>query len=54
MENNFIPGIGKKYVQPKFLAEYKPDAVIIMNGIYKDEIAKTLHDMGVYPEIFAL
>ena len=54
MENNFIPGIGKKYVQPKFLAEYKPDAVIIMNGIYKDEITKMLHDMDVYPEVFAL
>jgi hypothetical protein len=54
MENNFIPGIGKQYVQPKFLKDYKPDAVIIMNGIYKEEITKTLHEMDVYPEIFAL
>lgn len=54
MENNFIPGIGKKYVQPGFLKEYKPEAVIIMNGIYKDEITRTLHEMNVFPEIFAL
>ncbi|HEX2394300.1 MAG TPA: class I SAM-dependent methyltransferase [Bacteroidales bacterium] len=54
MENNFIPGIGKKYVQPKFLKDYKPEAVIIMNGIYKDEITKTLHSMDVYPEVYAL
>lgn len=54
MENNYIPGIGKKYVQPKFLRDYKPEAVIIMNGIYKDEITQTLHEMGVFPEIFAL
>jgi SAM-dependent methyltransferase len=54
MENNFIPGIGKKYVQPAFMKEYKPDAVIIMNGIYKEEITKSLHEMGVFPEIFAL
>lgn len=54
MENNFIPGIGKKYVQPKYLAEYRPDAVIIMNGIYKNEITKTLNDMGLYPEVYAL
>jgi hypothetical protein len=54
MENNFIPGIGKKYVQPKFLKDYKPEAVIIMNGIYKDEITKTLHEMDVFPEIYAL
>jgi SAM-dependent methyltransferase len=54
MENTFIPGIGKKYVQPKFLKDYKPEAVIIMNGIYKDEITKTLHSMDVYPEVYAL
>jgi hypothetical protein len=54
MEGNFIPGIGKQYKQPKFLAEYQPDAVIIMNGVYKEEITKSLHEMGVYPEIYAL
>lgn len=54
MEGNYIPGIGKQYKSPPFLKEYQPDAVIIMNGVYKDEITKTLHDMDVYPEIFAL
>ncbi len=54
MEGNFIPGIGKMYVQPKFLKEYQPDAVIIMNGIYTKEITQTLNDMGIFPEIFAL
>lgn len=54
MEGNYIPGIGKMYVQPKFLKEYRPDAVIIMNGIYKDEITKSLHEMDLYPEIHAL
>lgn len=54
MEGNFIPGIGKQYVQPAFLKEYQPDAVIIMNGIYQKEITASLHEMGVYPEIFAL
>jgi Methyltransferase domain/C-methyltransferase C-terminal domain len=54
MEGNFIPGIGKMYVQPSFLRDYRPDAVIIMNGIYKNEISKSLHDMGLHPEIHAL
>lgn len=54
MEGNFIPGIGKMYVQPIFLKKYQPDAIIIMNGIYKNEITKTLNGMGVYPEIYAL
>lgn len=54
MEGNYIPGIGKMYVQPRFLKEYRPDAVIIMNSIYKNEITKSLHEMGLDPEIHAL
>lgn len=54
MENNFIPGIGLKYVQPGFLKDYKPEVVIIMNGIYKEEIAKTIHEMNVFPELYTL
>jgi hypothetical protein len=54
MEGNFIPGIGKQYVKPEFLTEYQPDAVIIMNGIYKDEITNKLNEMNLYPKVFAL
>lgn len=54
MENNFIPGIGSQYVQPAFLATYQPDAVIIMNGVYQQEITASLHQMGVFPEVHAL
>jgi SAM-dependent methyltransferase len=54
MENNYIPGIGSKYVQPVFLKELSPDVVIIMNQVYEKEITKTLSDMGLYPEIYSL
>jgi hypothetical protein len=54
MENNFIPGIGSRYVQPGFLAAYQPDVVIIMNGVYEKEITASLHTMGVNPEVHAL
>jgi hypothetical protein len=54
MENNFIPGIGSQYVQPQFLAGLRPDAVVIMNGVYRNEITQSLHQMGVFPEIHAL
>ncbi len=54
MENNFIPGIGSQYVQPQFLHEYRPDTVIIMNGVYKEEITKTINGMGLDPFIYAL
>jgi hypothetical protein len=54
MEGNYIPGIGIQYKQPSFLKDYKPDAVIIMNGVYQKEITQSLHDMGVFPEVHAL
>jgi SAM-dependent methyltransferase len=54
MQGNFIPGIGCQYVRPDFLATYRPDVVIIMNGVYEKEITASLHAMGVRPEVLAL
>lgn len=54
MENNFIPGIGSQYVQPRYLVEYQPDTVIITNGVYQQEITEQLHRMGVFPDIHTL
>jgi len=34
MQGNFIPGIGIQYVHPEFLKAFKPETIIIMNGIY--------------------
>ena len=38
-------------VAPSFLKEYKPDLLVIMNPIYKNEIAKDLNSLGLNPEI---
>jgi len=54
MRGNYIPGIGKQYVGPDFLKEYKPDAVIIMNSVYIEEIEKMLNEMGLNPELLGL
>lgn len=54
MENNFIPGIGSRYVQPRHLVDERPDVVIIMNGVYREEIAAQLAAMGLSPELHAL
>ncbi len=54
MQRNFIPSIGMQYVGPDFLREYKPDKVIIMNRIYKNEIGKMLSQMGLNPELICL
>lgn len=54
MTGNYIPGIGSRYVQPQHLAEERPDVVVIMNGVYRAEIAAQLAAMGLSPELHAL
>lgn len=48
---NFILGTGLEIVAPRFLLDYRPDEVIVMNSIYRDEIAGMLADIGVAPVI---
>ncbi len=47
----FVAGAGQKVVGPEFLAHYKPDAVIVMNPIYIEEIRGMLGTHGLQPEI---
>ncbi len=47
----FMPGTGHEIVSPEFLAEYKPDVVVIMNPIYRDEITASCREQGLEPEI---
>lgn len=54
MQGNYMPGIGKQYVGPEFLKDYKPDVVIIMNSVYIKEIGKMLNEMGLDPELIGL
>ena len=53
-EGNFIPGIGIQYKSPEFLKTFKPDKVIIMNGVYQAEIGKMINEMGLYPDLTSL
>ncbi len=50
----FMPGTGHRILGPDDLVELQPDAVIVMNPIYKDEIAADLEKRGLHPEIFAV
>lgn len=47
----YIAGTGQQIVAPEFLREYKPDVVIVMNPIYRDEIQQDLDQMGVTAEL---
>ncbi len=54
MQGNYIPGIGKQYVGPDFLTDYKPDVVIVMNSVYMEEIRKMLNERGLDPHLLGL
>jgi hypothetical protein len=42
-----MPRTGQRIVPPEFLAEYRPEHVIIMNPVYVPEIERTLDELGV-------
>ena len=50
----YMPGTGQEIVRPEFMAEYKPDIIVVMNPIYCDEIGKQLESLGIQPELLAV
>ncbi|SNT41241.1 Methyltransferase domain-containing protein [Tropicimonas sediminicola] len=53
-QNRFLPGTGIQVMAPQALAATPPDTVIVMNPVYLDEIARSLADIGLSPEIVAV
>jgi hypothetical protein len=47
----FMPGTGHRIFGPDDLVELKPDVVIVMNPIYREEITADLAARGLTPEI---
>ena len=50
----FMAGTGQEIVAPDFLQSYQPDVVIIMNPIYKEEIARQVQSMDLSPQILTV
>ncbi|MEM9450275.1 MAG: class I SAM-dependent methyltransferase [Cyanobacteria bacterium P01_E01_bin.6] len=50
----FIPGVGKEIKSPEFLRKSKPDRIIIMNAIYREEIQDIACKLGIASEMIAL
>jgi len=48
----FMPGTGHRIFSPDELVDLKPDAVIVMNPIYRDEISADLRQRGLEPQMF--
>lgn len=49
-QGKFIAGTGQQVVDPEFLNQYRPEVVIIMNKLYREEIENTMHELGQDPE----
>lgn len=50
-QNNFIPLSGQRIVSVEYILDYKPDIVLIMNGIYEEEIKNIISKQGLEPEL---
>jgi SAM-dependent methyltransferase len=53
-QGTFLPGGGQRIVAPAFLADYGPRAVIVMNPIYRAEIAGELSHLGLQCEVMTV
>lgn len=49
----YIPGTGHEIIDPKFLKQYKPHKIIIMNPVYYDEIRRKLDDLNVKADLLS-
>jgi 2-polyprenyl-3-methyl-5-hydroxy-6-metoxy-1,4-benzoquinol methylase len=44
---NYVAGTGQQIVPPKFLRDYQPDIIIVMNPVYKREIQHFAKELGL-------
>ena len=47
----YMAGTGHVIVGPASLVDREPDVVVVMNPIYRDEIAHALDDLGLHPKL---
>jgi SAM-dependent methyltransferase len=50
----FMAATGQRIVPPAFLTDYRPDVVIVMNPIYRDEIRAELDRLRVEADVVAV
>ena len=50
----FMAGTGQEIISPESLKIYRPDVVIIMNPVYRDEVTADLTALGLSPQIETL
>lgn len=53
-QGRYIPGTGQEIVAPAFLGTYRPDAILVMNPNYQDEIRASAMGMNLSADVIAL
>lgn len=53
-QGTFVTGTGHAIVAPEALKEAQPDAVLVVNPVYMDEIGRMLTDIGVDADLISI
>jgi SAM-dependent methyltransferase len=53
-QGRYLPGTGQRVVAPEFLSRFKPDAIVLMNPMYRQEVERRLKELGLAAEIHAV
>ncbi|MEZ5245310.1 MAG: class I SAM-dependent methyltransferase [Acidimicrobiales bacterium] len=53
-QGTFVTGTGHAIVAPEVLVEARPDAVLVVNPVYTDEITRMLSDLGVDADVISI
>ncbi|HJQ91919.1 MAG TPA: class I SAM-dependent methyltransferase [Acidimicrobiia bacterium] len=53
-QDKFLPGSGLTVLAPEALLETRPDLVVIMNPVYRNEVTATLEELALSPDVLAL
>lgn len=48
---SFIPCTAQRVIAPSELRELRPECVVLMNSIYRDEVAEMLDELGVNADV---
>lgn len=52
--HTYLAGTGQEIVPPEFLTGYRPDLVVLMNPIYREEVSARLRQLALAPRLLAL
>lgn len=53
-QGKFVPGTAQEIIGPDFVKEYRPHVIFVVNGNYREEIGRSVAELGVEAELISL